>query len=215
MLYSIHYERQVFMMSKKILILLLSVVLLLAISLYGYKGFHKTSAASVIVPDEDAPLRDHIIQLEKNLAATNVLKMTFEELTSQTEPMIHPFYKETYFDNLKKSYEIRSLIPYITEPPYEQFISKVYTNKDGTIKQVFVKSSEISAINAVDKTPVAGTKSLVAKSYVFKKDDGQWKIFSVSNSVISISRNEPKRVIEKFANYDNEPIEYESITVLE
>jgi beta-lactamase regulating signal transducer with metallopeptidase domain len=164
---------------------------------------------------EDIQLRNSVIEIETNMALTHVMKMSYDELTNKTEPYMYSYYKETYFDELKRAYETRNLVPYINKPPYYQYISKVYSSNDNSVKHVFIKSSEISAVNLSTNMPVEGKKSQTAKKYTFKKENDQWKISSVNNYILSIDINEPKRIIEMFANYNNVPIEYESIKTLD
>jgi hypothetical protein len=73
----------------------------------------------------------------------------------------------------------------------------------------------ISAINATTGEPVEGTRSQIAKLYTFKQENDQWKIFSVASYHLSIDRNKPKQIIERFTNYNNTPIEYEPIKILD
>lgn len=163
----------------------------------------------------DTQLRNNVIEIEMNMALTHVMKMSFDELVDKTEPYIYSYYQDTYFDELKRAYETRNLVPYINEPPYYKYISKVYSSDDNSVKQVFIKSTEISAVNLSTNMPVEGTKSQIAKLYTLKKENEQWKVSSVTNYILSIDINKPKRIIERFENYNNIPIEYESIKILD
>ncbi len=202
-------------MHKKIIILVLSISLIFTISFLYFTNENKTVNTSKHMESIDTQLRNNVIEIETSMALTHVMKMSYDELMNKTEPYIHSHYRETYFNELKRAYETRNLVPYISEPPYYLYISKVYTNDDNSVRQIFTKSSEISAINLSTKMPVEGTKSQIAKLYTFKKVNEQWKIFLVTNYSIAIDRNEPKKIIEKFTNYNNTPIEYESIKILE
>jgi hypothetical protein len=202
-------------MNKKIIILILPLIIVLTIS-----GFYFINRDNRINIDgtsisEDTQLRNNVIEIETNMALMHVMKMSFDELVNKTEPYILSNYKETYFNELKKANETRNLVPYIIEPPYYQYISKVYTSDDNSVKQIFTKSSEISAVNLSTNMPVKGTKIQIGKKYIFKKEKDQWKISSVNNYILSIDKNEPIRIIEMFANYNNTPIEYECIKTLD
>jgi hypothetical protein len=202
-------------MNKKIIILILPLVIVLTISIFYFTSSDNSINIDDTSISEDAQLRNNVIEIETNMELTHVMKMSFEEMVNKTEPYIFSHYKESYFDELKKASETRNLVPYINEPPYYQYISKVYTSDDNSIKQIFMKSSEISAVNLSTNIPVEGTKSQIAKKYTFKKENDQWKVSSVNNYILSIDKNEPKRIIEMFANYNNTPIEYESIKTLD
>lgn len=202
-------------MNKKIIIIALSIALIFTISFLYFTNENRTSNTTNSTENTDAQLVNNVIDIEINMALTHVMKMSFDELTNKTEPYIYSHYKETYFDELKKANETHNLIPYLSEPPYYLYISKVFTNADNSVKQIYTKSYEISAVNATTKKPVAGTKSQIAKLYTLKKENEQWKIFSVTNYILPIDRNKPKQIIEKFASYNNTPIEYEAIKILD
>lgn len=204
-------------MKKRNLILALSVILVLAAVFLYFNKINKTVDSDSETVNEDNRLRNAVIELETNRALTHAMEMTWDELVNQTEPHIYSYYKETFFSELQRAYETRNLVPYIFDsgPPYYQYISKVYSSDDNSVKQIFTKSSEISAIDLSTQMPVEGTKSQIAKMYIFKKENEQWKVFSVNNYLLSIDRNEPKKIIEKFANYNDTPIEYEYIKILE
>lgn len=204
-------------MKKRNLILVLSVILILAAAFFYFSILNKTADIGKVMANEDNLLRNAVTEIESNMALTHVMEMTWGELVNQTEPLIYSSYKETYFDELKRAYETRNLVPYIFDsgPPYYQYISKVYSSDDNSVKRIFTKSSEISAIDLSTQMPVEGTKSQIAKMYIFKNENEQWKIFSVNNYILSIDRNEPKKIIEKFANYNDIPIEYEYVKILE
>jgi hypothetical protein len=161
---------------------------------------------------EDTQLRNNVIEIETNIALTHIMKMSFDELVNKTEPYLYSYYKETYFDELKNENDTRNLVPYINEPPYYQYISKVYTSDDNSVKQIFIKFPVSSTIGYSTKE---GTESQIVKLYILKKENDQWIISSVKDYILSIDRNEPKRIIERFTNYYDTPIEYEYIKVLE
>jgi hypothetical protein len=202
-------------MNKKIIILILPLLIVLTISYFYFSSRDNSINISVASIREDNQLRNNVIEIETTMALTHAMKMSFDELINKTEPYIHTYYKETYFDELKKVYETHNLIPYLTKPPYYQYISKVYSNDDDSVKQVYVKSTEISAIDSSTLMPVKDTRSQSAKLYTFKKENEQWKVLSVTNYHLSIDRNKPKQIIERFTNYNNTPIEYELIKILD
>jgi hypothetical protein len=201
-------------MNKKFLIFGILAIVLLTVSFFLLNNSHILNT-NKSYKDIDNQLRNRVIEIETNIASTHAMKMSFDKLKNKTEPYIFSHFKETYFDELKKAYETRNLIPYINKPPYYQNISKVYSNDDASIKQVYVKSTEISAIDLATQMPVKDTRSQIAKLYIFKKQNNEWKVSAVNNYILSIDRNEPKQIIERFTNYKNTPIEYESIKVLE
>lgn len=202
-------------MNKKVLILTLSVALIVSTAFFYFRSMNDTVSTDNTVKTQDDKLISNVIEIETNMSLTHFMKMPFDELINKTEPYIHSYYKEPYFDELKKANETSNLVPYINEPPYYRYISKVYSNEDNSVKQIFVKFPLDSAMNLSTKTPVDGTKFQIAKLYTFKKENDQWKIFSVTNYILSIDRNEPKRIIAKFTNYNNTPIEYEYVEILE
>jgi hypothetical protein len=202
-------------MNKKIIIVILPLIIVLTISCFYFINRDNSINIDGTSISEDTQLRNNIIEIETNMALTHVMKMSFDELVNKTEPYILSYYKEIYFDELEKANETRNLVPYINEPPYYQYISKVYTSDDNSVKQVFTKSSEISAVNLSTNMPVEDTKSQIAKKYTFKKENNQWKISSFNYYILSIDKNEPKLIIEMFANYKNTPIEYESIKTVD
>ncbi|MDF2519765.1 MAG: hypothetical protein K0R84_393 [Clostridia bacterium] len=204
-------------MKKRNLILALSVILVVAAAFLYFNKINKTVDSGSETVNEDNLLRNAVIEIETNMALTHAMEMTWDELVNQTEPHIYSYYKETFFSELKRAYETRNLVPYILDngPPYYQYISKVYSSDDNSIKRIFTKSSEISAIDLSTQMPVEGTRSQVAKMYIFKKENEQWKVVSVNNYLLSIDRNEPKKIIEKFANYNDIPIEYEYVKIPE
>lgn len=202
-------------MNKKVLILALSAIIIFAAAFLYFNNPNRTVYTEKRMIDEDTQLRNNVVEIETNISLTHFMKMSFDELINKTEPYIHSYYKETYFDGLKKANETRNLVPYLSEPPYYRYISKAYSSNDNSVKQVFIKFPVDSAINFSDRTPVEGTKFQIAKAYTFKKENGEWKVFSIGNYILSIDRNEPKRIIERFTNFNGAPLEYENIKILE
>jgi hypothetical protein len=201
-------------MTRKGTILALLIIIIFATALYYFYTLYKAEDTDKTMISDNTQVRNSVIEIETHISLTHYMKMPFDEFVNKTESRIHPYYKETYFDELKKASKMGNLVFYINEPPYYRYVSKVYSSIDNTIKQVYVKFPVDSAINASTKTPVDGTKFQIAKLYTFKKENDQWKVFSVANYSLSIDRNEPKQIIERFANYNNTPIEYESIKIL-
>lgn len=201
----------------RILMLALLIILIFTAALFYIIKTGESVGTGNTLKDKESQLIINVVEIEKNRALAHVMKISYDELKSKTEPFIYTQYKETYFEGLKKEYETRNLMPYILDqgPPYYEYISKVYSSDDGSIKQIFTKSTDIWAINAVTHKPIEGTRSQIAKQYTFRKENGQWKILSANNYILSIDKHEPKRIIEKFTNFKDKPIEYEYIKVLE
>ncbi len=193
-------------MYKKIIILVLSISLIFTISFLYFTNENKTVNTSKHTESTDTQLINNVIEIEKNLVLSQAFKVSYEEFKNLTFSYIHSYYKDTYYAELQKSFLFDGSGGFLaesTKAPIYQYISKVYTNKDETFKNIYIK------------IPVEGTTTQLAKLYVFKKDADEWRIFSVTNYILSISKNIPKKIIEKFANFNDIPIEYEYIKILE
>jgi hypothetical protein len=190
-------------MNKKVIPFILSIALIFTAIFFYYNYTNKSVNTDNAINSGDAQLINNVVEIEKNLVLTQSRKMSFNDFESKTIPYIHSYYQESYFDNLEKEFNGMGYLAESTKTPAYQYISKVYTDSSETIKNIYIK------------IPVEETTTQLAKSYIFKKENGEWKVFSVSNYILVISKNEPKKIIEKFTNYNGSPIEYEYIKILE
>lgn len=182
-------------MNKKKTTTIFLVALVFAASFFYYTYINKT---------EDAQLVANVIEIEKNLVLAQAQSISIKELKDKTSPFIHSRYMDAYFDMIDRaSNGTGGLLSLATDVPVYQYISKVYTSEDNTSKSIYIK------------IPVEDPLSQAAKLYIFKNDNNEWKIFSVGNYILVTSRNEPKKIIEKFTSYNDVPIEYEYTKILE
>lgn len=188
-------------MNRKTIILILSIVVILAGSFFYFTSMTTNETSGT--KNEDTQLIKNVIEIEKNLVIAQTRSITFNELKDRATSYVHSNYKDSYFSELEKTYNEKGNLVASSKTPVLQYISKVYTSNDGVIKNIYIK------------IPTEDNTSQWAKLYIFKQENNEWKIFSVTNYILSISKNEPKKIIEKFANYNNVPIEYESIKILE
>ena len=188
-------------MKKKAILSILSIFLIFA-TLFFYFTY-KTINTDSAVSSDDTQLINKVVKIEKNLVITQARKMSFNDFKNTISPDIHSYYQEAYFDELENAFRGPGYLAESTKTPVYQYISKVYTDANETYKNIYIK------------IPVEESTTQLAKLYIFKKENGEWKIFSVTNYILIISRNEPKKIIEKFTNYNGVPIEYEYIKILE
>lgn len=193
-------------MYKRIITLVISIVLIFTISYLYFTNENKAASTAKHTENTDTQLINNVIEIEKNLVLSQAFKVSYEEFKNLTFPFIHSYYKDTYYAELEKSFLFDGSGGYLAEStklPIYQYVSKVYISKDGVYKNIYIK------------IPLEGTTSQNAKLYIFKKDANEWRIFSVTNYMLIIRRNEPKKIIEKFANFNDIPIEYEYTKILE
>lgn len=164
---------------------------------------------------EDNQLRNNVIEIEKNLVLLELNNLTFDDFKIKTNSLIHSYYSDSYFEGKEDVYNGIGSLVISTKTPIFQFISKVYSSDDNSVKQIYVKSSVVPAIDLSTQMPVEGTGSQVVRLYIFKKENEQWKITSDTSNLVSVARGEPKKIIEKFANHNGIPIEYEYTKILE
>jgi dolichyl-phosphate-mannose--protein O-mannosyl transferase len=192
-------------MNRKPIIFILSIVAIFIVVILTASYFYfanTTTNETTIVESEDTQLINKVIEIEKNLVLTQTRNITFGEFKDKATTSVHSNYKDSYFSELEKIYNEKGNLVASSKTPVLQYISKVYTGNDGGIKSIYIK------------IPTADTTSQWAKLYIFKQENNEWKIFSVTNYILAISKNEPKKIIEKFTNYNDAPIEYESIKIL-
>lgn len=195
----------IYIMYKKIILLVLSISLIFTISFLYFTNENKTANTAMHMESTDTQLINNIIEIEKNLVLAQIHKLLFDEFKNKTDSFIHSYYKDGYFGELEKLFLFDGSgdLASSTKTPVYQYVSKVYTSKDKAYKNIFIK------------IPVEGTTSQVVKLYVFKIENEEWQIFSVKGSILVIEKNRPKEIIEKFSKYDGVKIEYEYIKILE
>lgn len=186
-------------MNKKITILALLVILVLTASFFYLTDMKKNIDTNKTVSDEDAQLIDNVIKLEKNLVLLQTRGISFDDFKKITSSFFHSYYSDSYFDDLEKWQDDPAYAASII--PVNEYISKAYSDNNETYKKVFIK------------IPIEGSTSQIAKKYIFKKDNGEWKIFSTATYLLSV-KNSKKR-IEEFTNFNETLIEYEYIKILE
>jgi hypothetical protein len=184
-------------MNKKVMIVILVLALVFTVLYFYFPN------AKEAVGNKDTQLINRVVEIEKNLVLSQAGSMTLDDFKNETDSYIYSTYKAAYFDEIERAFNrTGGFLAESTKTPIYQYISKVYTDTNQKYKSIYIK------------IPVEETTSQLAKLYIFKKENDQWKISSVTNYILTISRNEPKRIIEKFANYNDVPIEYEYIKVL-
>lgn len=191
------------MMNKKVITFVLSIALIFAAIFFYYTYTNKTQNTDNAASSEDTQLINKVVEIEKNLVLTQVRKMSFNDFKNTISPDIHSYYQEAYFDELENAFKGPGYLAESTKTPVYQYISKVYADANETYKSIYIK------------IPVEETTTQLAKSYIFKKENDEFKIFSVTNYILVISRNEPEKIIEKFTKYNGVTIEYEYIKILE
>lgn len=202
-------------MNKRSISIILSIALIFTASYLYFTNASTTLNTESAVDNVDEQLINSIVEIEKNLTLGEFFRITFADFKDETSSIIHSHYRDTYFENTERYFNGQGILIPFVKPPIYFDISKVYSNGEDTSKQIFVKCPEISPIDSVTQMSAEGPKSQSVKVYSFKKENEQWKIFSVSNYLLSIDRNEPKIIIDRFANFNGVPIEYESIKIYE
>lgn len=155
-----------------------------------------------IKTNEDTILRNNVVEIEKNLALTQFQRITFEEFRDYTKNYFHPYYVDSYFDETEDSYNSGWSISASTLP-VSIYISNVYTNNDEKNKYVFVRISEENMANQA------------AYIYNFVKVDDTWKITRIYYYTLSKDMKKPEKDAKRFTSFDDIPIEYELIKILE
>ena len=184
-------------MNKKITFFIISITLVITASILYFAN------SDYGAKSENNNLINNVVEIERNLILVQTRNISFNDFKNKTEAFVHSYYKDAYFDELEKEFNGGSLLAASTKAPVYQYISKVYTDPDKSYKNIFTK------------VPLENTTSQAAMRYIFKKDNGEWKIFSANNYYLVIDKNEPKRIIEKFMNYNGKPIKYESLKILD
>jgi len=126
-------------------------------------------------------LINKVVEIEKNLVLTQVRKIQFDDFKDETSSLVYTYYQEAYFDELEKAFKTGNLVS-STKTPIYMYISKVYTDMNETLKSIYIK------------IPVEESTTQLAKLYNFKKENGEWKVFSVVHYILVIDRQEPKKL---------------------
>jgi len=184
-------------MNKKITVFILFITIILVAFIFYFTNSDNAAKS------ENTKLLNNVAEIERNLILVQIRNISFSDFKNKTGAFIHSYYKEAYFDEAEKTFNGGSLLAASTKTPVYQNISRVYTDTDKTYKNIFIK------------VPLENTTSQFAKQYIFKKENGGWKIFSVLYYYLVIDKKEPKKIIEKFTNFNDIPIEYESVKILE
>ncbi|HYE10068.1 MAG TPA: hypothetical protein VEF53_07810 [Patescibacteria group bacterium] len=183
-------------MNKRITIYILF-ILLISTALFFY-----FANANETVENEDDQLLNRVVEIERNRLLAQARSISFSDYKDRTSSFIHSYYRDAYFDELESAYKTHNIAE-LTKIPVYQYFSKVYTAANEKSKSIYVK------------IPFEGTTSQWGRLYIFKQEKKEWKIFSVRDHLLVIKRDDTKRIIEKFTNYDDVPIEYEYIEILE
>ncbi len=188
-------------MNKKIIIIILVVAIIFTASYFYIKDRSKTVAINNI----DTILINNVVELEKNLVLAQFHKISFEDFKDKNNSFIHPYYSNEYFEVLEKDYNNNIMMTALTNAPFSEYISRVYTSEDGANKFIFVKIAE------------EGIGNIAAVRYTFIKDekDGEWKIRNSESYVLSLDMKKPIKDVETFTNFNGMQIEYELTKILD
>jgi hypothetical protein len=184
-------------MNKKFLIVTLSLILVLTASFIYFTNTNK------IINDENTLLINHVVEVEKGLVLTQLRRNSFDDFKNKTGSFFHSDYKDSFFDEIGKRYNEGGGIAASTLLPLYQYISKVYSSKDGALKYIYVKIPDKHIIGQA------------ADIFMFKKEDNEWKIRVIKYYVLSDDMKRPEKDVERFTNHDGTPIEYEYIKILD
>lgn len=178
-------------MNKKVIVIVLLIALVFTASYLYFSN-----------RNEDTSLINKVVEIEKNLVLAQLHEISFQDFKGKTSGFIHPYYSNEFFERIEKQYNSNEMMVVSTKLPLYQDVSKVYTSEDGANKFVFVKIA------------VEGIENLAAERVTFIKDDGEWKVRNIGSYVLSKDMKRPIKDVETFTSFNDTPIEYESIRIL-
>lgn len=165
-------------------------------------------AASACTSDsakQDDKIIKAVISNEKDLVSLQLREIELEKYKENVEKLLYSYFKQSYIEDIDKRSSAGGLHALSIKTPIVYNVSKVYTDVKEESKTVFIDS------------PVDDSTSRFYKRYIFKEKD-KWKLFQLREHYVVMEgpkKDDYKRIVELFTNYDGEPIEYSSVTIRE
>ena len=181
-------------MKKRNSVIVLLILFVFTASYFYFINSNEALSANKMLNMEEMQMVQRVVEVEKNLARLQLNQITLEDSKKEIALFFHSYYRDTFLQELTDMYKAHKAVDRSTQLPLFEKISKVYTSRDETIKYIYVKSQEKSA---VDQT---------VKLYTFKKEDGDWEIISLKNYTVSD---------KKTSGFDDSTIEYESMKIMD
>lgn len=155
---------------------------------------------------ENEKIIQAVIQNEKSLVLVQLKDLEVDKYKDEVKQILHSDFSDSYIERIDTINDNNGLFVLSIEKPIKYQISKVYTGLDDGSKSVFLK------------LPIDNSTNQLYKMYIFKKEDEQWKLFQLREYYVITEgpkKENYKRIINTFSNYENIPIEYEEITIME
>lgn len=136
--------------------------------------------------------------VEKDLIALQLRQLSTEEFQTKMTPLVYSYYQEEYFNRIQKhmNYGVAALN---VKFPENIEVSKAYANSKGNMENVFVK------------IPIDDSTNHIYKTYTFKQQGEEWKLFQVAIFFMTEGNQKQDFIRAKFQNYNGQPIEYRKL----
>ncbi|SHI42433.1 hypothetical protein [Lutispora thermophila] len=147
-----------------------------------------------------------VIQNEKNLVLVQLKNLEVDKYKEEVKEILHPNFSQSYIEKIDNIKNNNGLFALSIEKPIKYQISKVYTGLEDSSKSVFLK------------LPIDNSYNSLYKMYIFKKEENEWKLFQLREYYVITDgpkKENYKNIINTFTNYENSPIEYEDIMIME
>ena len=147
-----------------------------------------------------------VIQNEKNLVLVQLKELEVDKYREEVKQILHSNFIDSYIERIDTINDNNGLFALSIEKPIKYHISKVYSGLEDSSKSVFLK------------LPIDNSDNQLYKMYIFKKENEQWKLFQLREYYVITEGPKSenyKRIINTFTNYENAPIEYEEISIME
>lgn len=155
---------------------------------------------------ENEKIIQAVIQNEKSLVLVQLKDLEVDNYREEVKQILHSNFIDSYIERIDTINDNNGLFALSIEKPIKYHISKVYSGLEDSSKSVFLK------------LPIDNSDNQLYKMYIFKKENEQWKLFQLREYYVITEGPKSenyKRIINTFSNYENAPIEYEEISIME
>lgn len=155
---------------------------------------------------QDNKIIEAVISNEKDLVSLQLKELDFEKYKASAEKLLHSYFRQSYIEGMDKRHSVGAIHALSIKTPIIYKVSKVYTDAKEESKTLLIDS------------PVDDSTSRFYKRYIFKKEKGEWKLFQLREHYVVMdgaAKDNYKRIIDLFTNYDGKPIEYSTVTIRE
>ncbi len=155
---------------------------------------------------ENEKIIQTVIQNEKNLVLVQLKDLEVDKYREEVKQVLHSNFSDSYIERIDTINDNNGLFALSIEKPIKYHISKVYSGLEDSSKSVFLK------------LPIDNSTNQLYKMYIFKKENEQWKLFQLREYYVITEgpkKENYKSIINTFTNYENSPIEYEDIIIME